>query len=44
MVRYAIGLLLLGVLFASGVGLLHTGVYGWTIFVAYPWLLGGLTC
>jgi hypothetical protein len=44
MTRWLIGVLFLGVLFASGVGLLHAGVYAWTIFVVHPLLLGGLTC
>lgn len=42
MVRYLIGLLLLSVLFASNLVLMHTGVYGWTVFVVDPMLLGAL--
>lgn len=42
--RCLVGLLLLGVLFASGLGLLHAGVYGLTVFVIHPMLLGGLAC
>jgi hypothetical protein len=41
-VRIAIGLLALAALGATGIALVRTGVYGWTIFVAYPVLLGGL--
>jgi hypothetical protein len=42
--RYSIGLVLLGLLIASGVALLRTGVYGWTVFVIHPTLLGALAC
>jgi hypothetical protein len=29
-------------LIAGGVALLHAGLYGWTIFVFFPIVLGGL--
>jgi hypothetical protein len=41
--RYLVGLLLLAVLVGGGVGLLHSGLYGFTIFLLFPVLLGGLT-
>jgi hypothetical protein len=44
MVRYLIGLLLLVALLASGVALMHTGIYGFTVFVVDPMLLGALAC
>ena len=40
--RGLIGLLLLGLLAAGGVVLLHYGLYGWTIFVLAPLLIGGI--
>jgi hypothetical protein len=40
--RCFVGLLLLAVLVAGGVGLLHSGTYGLTIFILFPVLLGGL--
>jgi hypothetical protein len=39
--RCWIGLPLLAALIVGGVGLLHSGKYGWTIFVVFPVLLGG---
>jgi hypothetical protein len=41
--RGLIGLSLLFVLFFSGIGLLHAGVYGLTVFVVHPLLLGALS-
>jgi hypothetical protein len=32
--RWLVGLLLLAVLVAAGVGILHTGIYGWTMCIA----------
>ena len=40
--RYFVGLLFLAILVIGGVGLLHIGEYGLTIFVLLPMLLGGL--
>jgi hypothetical protein len=40
--RHFFGLLLLIVLIGAGFALLHGGVYGFTIFVLFPLLLGGL--
>ena len=40
--KITIGLLLAGLLAAVGLGALHTGIYGWEIFVVLPWALGGL--
>lgn len=40
--RWAAGLLFLGILMGAGVAMLHSGVYGWTLFVVLPVLLGGL--
>lgn len=40
--RCIIALLLLAILFAGGVGLLHSGLYGLTIFILFPVILGGL--
>lgn len=40
--RCLIGLSLVILLIACGVALLHGGVYGWTIFVLFPAVLGGL--
>jgi hypothetical protein len=42
--RCLIGLPLLGILFASGVGLMHAGIYGLTVFTIHPMLLGALAC
>lgn len=42
--RCVVGLLLLAILFFSGVALLRSGVYGWTLFVLFPVFLGGLAC
>jgi len=33
-----------GLLWTLSVGSLKVGIYGWTIFVAFPALLGGLSC
>ena len=41
-VRYLIGLLLLAILVVVGFGLLHSGLYGFTIFLLFPVLLGAL--
>jgi hypothetical protein len=43
-VRCVIGLILLGVLFASGVGPMHVALYGFSVFVVHPFALGALTC
>ena len=40
--RAIVGILLLTVLATLGGWLLHTGLYGWTLFVAAPVMLGGL--
>jgi hypothetical protein len=40
--RCSVGLLLLAVVVAGGVALLHRGVYGLTLFILFPVLLGGL--
>ncbi len=40
--RYLVGLLLVALLSAGGVALLHAGIYGWTVFVLLPSLVGGL--
>ena len=40
--RRVVGLLILAVLIACGIALLRSGVYGWTIFVVFPVILGGL--
>lgn len=42
--RCLVGLALLAILCASGIGLLQAGVYGLTVFVVHPALLGGLAC
>jgi len=44
LIRCLVGLLLLAILIAGGVALLHSGLYGWTIFVLFPMFLGGLAC
>jgi hypothetical protein len=41
-VRGLVGVLLLAVLAAGGFGLLHSGTYGFTIFILFPLVLGGL--
>jgi uncharacterized protein YndB with AHSA1/START domain len=43
-VRCVIGLILLGVLFASGAGLMQAGLYGLSVFIVHPFALGALTC
>lgn len=43
-VRWSIALFLLGVLFSSGVALMHAGAYGFTVFVIHPYFLGALSC
>jgi hypothetical protein len=40
--RGSVGLLCLAILVIGGVGLLHNGMYGLTIFMLLPVLLGGL--
>jgi hypothetical protein len=40
--RYFVGLLWLAILAIGGAGLLHGGIYGWTIFILLPMVLGGL--
>lgn len=40
--RCLVGMLLMILLIAGGGALLHAGVYGWTIFVVFPLVLGGL--
>ncbi len=40
--RLLVGLLLLVILFGAGFALLHRGIYGLTIFVLFPVVLGGL--
>ena len=40
--RCLVGLLSLAILLAGGFGLLHGGLYGLTIFILFPVLLGGL--
>src|SRR5712692_9351214 len=40
--RWFVGLLLLAILVAGGIALLHRGMYGLTIFMLLPVLLGGL--
>ena len=37
-----VGLLLLAILLFGGVSLVHGGIYGWTIFMLSPVLLGGI--
>ena len=41
-VRWFVGLLLLVILVGAGYGLIHRGMYGFTIFVLSPVVLGGL--
>ena len=41
--RCLVGLLLVTLLTACGITLLHNGVYGWTLFVLLPVILGGLS-
>jgi len=41
-VRGIVGLLLLAILVFGGIALLHSGIYGWTIFIVAPVLLGGI--
>jgi hypothetical protein len=41
-IRFVIGLLILAGLAIGGFALLHYGIYGWTIFVVAPMLIGGL--
>lgn len=41
--RCLVGLLLLAILVGGAYGLLHSGVYGLTVFIVLPVLLGGLT-
>jgi hypothetical protein len=38
------GLMALILLVGAGFALLHDGIYGWTIFVLFPIVVGGLTC
>lgn len=40
--RCLVGLLLLAILAAGGVALLRSGIYGLTIFIVFPVILGGL--
>jgi hypothetical protein len=40
--RYFIGLVFLAILIAGGLGLVHEGMYGLTIFILWPVLIGGL--
>jgi hypothetical protein len=42
LVRRIVGALLLVILIAGGITLLRSGVYGWTVFVVFPVMLGGL--
>ena len=42
-VRGLLGLLFIAIML-SGVALLKTGIYGWTVFVALPMLLGAVAC
>lgn len=41
--RPAAGLLIAGLWIALGVALLRFGVYGWTVFVLLPFVVGGIT-
>jgi hypothetical protein len=41
--RAAVGLLLVGLWMALGIALLRFGVYGWTLFVLLPFVVGGMT-
>ena len=40
--RWAVGLVFLAILMGAGLAMLHSGVYGLTLFVLLPVLLGGL--
>ena len=40
--RSLVGVLLLAMLFAGGLGLLHTGIYGLTLFAVFPLIIGAL--
>jgi hypothetical protein len=40
--RFLVGLALLSILIAGGIGLLHRGMYGLTMFILLPVLLGGI--
>ena len=40
--RGTVGVLLLAVLALGGIALLHSGIYGWTIFIVAPVMLGGV--
>ena len=42
--RCIVGLLLLAILVLAGIALLHNGIYGLTIFVVAPVVLGGVAC
>lgn len=42
-VRCFVALLLVSLVTASGIMLLHHGVYGWTLFVLFPMLLGAIS-
>lgn len=41
--RWIVGSLCAVLLFAGGIALVHAGIYGWTIFVLSPVILGGLS-
>src|SRR5512146_2882125 len=43
-VRAVLGLLLVLMVTLSGLALIDAGVYGWTVFVALPVILGGVSC
>jgi uncharacterized protein YndB with AHSA1/START domain len=40
--RCLVGILLLAILVVGGIALLHSGLYGWTIFTLLPVTIGGL--
>lgn len=40
--RYLSGAIILAALVTAGLGLLHGGVYGWTLFAVFPLLIGSL--
>ena len=40
--RCIVGSLLLAILLSGGISLVHGGIYGWTIFMVSPVLLGGI--
>ena len=40
--RGIVGFVLLGIFVVAGFGLLQRGWYGWTIFILFPVILGGL--